>query len=269
MSMPNQNPGQFNGQNGNGQGNPNQNGQYGYNPQQGPQGPQGQQGQNQQGGPQFYQQQYFQQNGQTYQTPGNFNPRTDDAAFFGWSPLSQLRTVIGKLRTTMIWGGVVLFLLGLLLLVWPGKSMMAITAIIGVISVVLGIGSLVTAFTAHGAPTGWRVLDGISGVFFILAAAVMFRNLASSAEWMVLFVSIFLGISWIVQGFMQLFESASFLSTGWSIFTAVLSIIAGFIVLFSPISSMFWIMIVTAIMMMIQGFSFFIRGLNIPKQDKQ
>lgn len=256
MSTLNQNdPGE--GQNGQ---NPNQQNPYGYQQNQNQQYPYGyQQGPNPNfGGP---------ANGQ-FQTPRYFNPRTDDASFFGWSPLSLLGDAARKLRSFMIWGGVVLFVLGLVLLLWPGKSLMALTIVLGVISVLAGVFSLVTAFTAHGAPTGWRVLDGISGVFFILAAAVLFRNLTTSTEWLILFISIFLGISWIIEGFMQLFESTSFLSTGWSIFTGILSIIAGCVVLFFPVSSMFFITIVTAIMMMIQGFSSFIRGLNIPKPQK-
>jgi uncharacterized membrane protein HdeD (DUF308 family) len=208
------------------------------------------------------------QNYQNYQTPRYFNPQTDDRAFFGWSPISMLGKTVSTIRNWMIWGGVALFVIGLCLLVWPGKSLMAMTVIISLISLAGGIASLVTAFTAHGAPTGWRVLDGISGVFFILAAAVLMRNLTSSTEWLILFTSIFLGITWIIQGFMQLVETSSFLSTGWSIFSAILSIIAGFIVLFSPITSMFWLLIVIAIVMMVQGFSSFIRGLNIPKPQK-
>jgi uncharacterized membrane protein HdeD (DUF308 family) len=239
-------------------------------PNMGPQMPNGNQpnGQNGQNG------QNWQPNGQPngrpnyYQTPSYFNPQTDDRSFFGWSPLDMFGKTIKAVRNWMIWGGVVLFLIGLCLLIWPGRSLMVATVIISIISLVGGIGSLITAFTAHGAPTGWRVLDGISGVFFILAAAVLMRNLTSSTEWLILFTSIFLGITWIIQGIMQLVETSSFLNTGWSIFAAIMSIIAGFIILFSPITSMYWLVIIIAIVMMVQGFTSFIRGLNIPNPKK-
>ncbi len=257
---PNQNPN--NGQNPNN--NPYQQAyENGY--RQGFQQAQGQQAPNQNGGQQFA--------GESFGQPGpDFGPQPQNAwdrfsqrEQFRWDLGSIAKSAVKKTRNTLIWGGVILFIVGLLVVLFPANMLSVMTVLIGITFGVVGIGRIITSFTALGTPAGWRVLDGLAGLLLLISCVFVFRNLHASTGILLIMSSIMIGIAWIVEGCTAIVEGAGFMGTGWSIASGVISIIGGLVLLFWPMGSMYTLVLFIAIMMMIYGFIAFIRGLNIPK----
>lgn len=278
--QPNQNPGQNNNQN------PNQNPyqqayEAGY--QQGFQNAQGaqQNAQNQQGGNPYAGPNMNNGNannfaGETFGQPGpNFGPRpnTSQNAWERFSQREQFHWDLGSIaasalkatRSMFLWGGAIMLIVGLLVLCFPAVSINVMTIVLGILFAVFGIGRIVAAFTASGTPAGWRVLDGLAGILLVLSSVFILRHVYASTGILLTFISITLGISWIVEGFTTLIEGTGFMNTGWSIFSAIVSIIGGFVLLFWPMSSMQVLIIYLSIMLIIFGIIWIVRGLNMPK----
>ena len=114
-----------------------------------------------------------------------------------------------------------MLIVGLLVLCFPAVSINVMTIVLGILFAVFGIGRIVAAFTASGTPAGWRVLDGLAGILLVLSSVFIFRHVYASTGILLTFISITLGISWIVEGFTTLIERDCF--HYWRICVAVLA----------------------------------------------
>src|SRR4051812_1945946 len=74
--------------------------------------------------------------------------------------------------------GIVSILLGIGLLVWPGRTVLVLAVFLGAYLLVSGIFQVVAAFSESSAPTGFRWLVGISGFFGIVLGLFAFRSWA-------------------------------------------------------------------------------------------
>lgn len=144
------------------------------------------------------------------------------------------REVIKRVRVTLGVSGVISAIFGLLILVWPGETLEVATVILGVYFTISAIFHIIGAFTSRFAPGGWRVLEVLLGILFIIAGVIMLKNIPMATETLILVFAIILGVTWIAQGIFTLMSSGLAPSQGWAIFFGVLSIIAGIIVLFAP-----------------------------------
>lgn len=173
------------------------------------------------------------------------------------------KSAVNGIRTALGIGGVLALIVGILILVWPGKTAAVVTAIIAIYAIAAG---LVYAGLGIFSKTkgGWaRVGHILLGILFIIAGVVALFNLAASTAWLALFIGILVGIMWIVEGIVALSTLGDAASKGWSIFFAILSIIAGIIVLFSPVWGtivLWWILgislIVLGIINIVRAFTF-------------
>jgi len=173
------------------------------------------------------------------------------------------KSAVNGIRTALGIGGVLALIVGILILVWPGKTAAVVTAIIAIYAIAAG---LVYAGLGIFSKTkgGWaRVGHIVLGILFIIAGVVALFNLAASTAWLALFIGILVGIMWIVEGIVALSTLGDAASKGWSIFFAILSIIAGIIVLFSPVWGtivLWWILgislIVLGIINVVRAFTF-------------
>ncbi|GAA5208975.1 HdeD family acid-resistance protein [Microbacterium kyungheense] len=173
------------------------------------------------------------------------------------------KSAVNGIRTALGIGGVLAVIVGVLILVWPGKTAAVVTAIIAIYAIAAG---LVYAGLGIFSKTkgGWaRVGHIVLGILFIIAGVVALFNLAASTAWLALFIGILVGIMWIVEGIVALSTLGDASSKGWSIFFAILSIIAGVIVLFSPVwgvAVLWWLLgislIVLGIINVVRAFTF-------------
>jgi len=173
------------------------------------------------------------------------------------------KSAVNGIRTALGIGGVLAVIAGILILVWPGKTAMFVTAIIAIYAIAAGLvyAGLGIFSKAKG---GWaRVGHILLGILFIIAGVVALFNLGQTAVWLALFIGILVGILWIVEGIVSLSTLSDAGSKGWTIFFAILSIIAGLVVLFSPIWGtvvLWWLLgislIVLGIINIVRAFTF-------------
>lgn len=172
------------------------------------------------------------------------------------------KSAVNGIRTALGVGGILALIVGILILVWPGKTAAVVTAIIAIYAIAAG---LVYAGLGIFSKTkgGWaRVGHIVLGILFIIAGVVALFNLAQTMAWLALFLGILVGILWIVEGIVALSTLGDAASKGWSIFFAILSIIAGIILLFSPlyVFALWWILgialVVLGIINIVRAFTF-------------
>ena len=176
---------------------------------------------------------------------------------------SVAKEAINGVRTALGIAGVLSLIVGILILVWPGRAAMAVTAIIAIYAIVGGLvyGGLGIFSKSMG---GWsRVGHIILGVVFIAAGIFAFFNLAATTGWFAVFLGILVGIMWIIEGVVSLTTLGDAASKGWTIFFAIISIVAGVVLLFSPLWGavvLWWLLgislVVLGIIQIVRAFTF-------------
>lgn len=148
--------------------------------------------------------------------------------------------------------GILSVLFGICLLVWPSATIVVIATFVGAYLLVSGIYWIVAAFASSLAPTGYRWMLGISGVFSVLLGLMAFRSIAQSVEILVLLI----GFGWMYQGFAQLIEAIAdkgIPDRGWMIFSGIVGILAGLVVLLYPSPSLYALAILGGIWLIALG----------------
>lgn len=146
------------------------------------------------------------------------------------SAINGIRTAIG------VSAGIAL-IVGILILVWPVKTAFVVTFIIAIYAIAAGLlyaGIGVFSKTLGGWARAGHIL---LGVLFVIAGISAFFNLGATTLWLAVFVAIFLGVTWIVEGIVALTVLGDSRSKGWTIFYAIVSILAGILLAFSPLWS--------------------------------
>src|SRR5262245_37493397 len=100
-------------------------------------------------------------------------------------------------KFAMTWG-LLSAVLGGLILAWPGTSILVASTLFGVYLLLSGFAGVAMAFTLPE-PAGMRVMLFISGVLSVILAVFCFRNFCN--PYPILLLSIWIGVSFIVQGF--------------------------------------------------------------------
>ena len=149
--------------------------------------------------------------------------------------------------------GLVTLALGVVVLVWPGKSVLVAAALFGVYLLASGIAQVVAAFTVH-VPGSSRVLLFLSGVLSVALGVFAFHDFNNGAAVWVL--AIWIGVGFLFQGVAATVLSINHKELperGWHIFTGVLSVLAGMVVIALPISSIVILAIVAGAWLVVIG----------------
>jgi uncharacterized membrane protein HdeD (DUF308 family) len=147
--------------------------------------------------------------------------------------------------------GLASLVLGVLVLVWPGSTLLATGILFGVYLVISGVFQLVSAFGTHKT-TGLRVLAFISGALSILLGLFCFRGPMQS----ILLLALWIGIGWLIRGITQTLAAASDPSMparGWQIFLGVVTFIGGIVLIDSPFESVAVLTVVGGIWLVAVG----------------
>lgn len=179
------------------------------------------------------------------------------------SQKSPLTTATNGIRTTLGVGGLLALIAGIIVLWQPVGAAKFVTGVLAVYAIAVGLVYLgLGIFTKERG--GWsRVGHILLGLLFIVAGVVAFSNLGATAASLALFVAIFIGISWIVEGIVSLSTISGASSKGWTVFFAIVSIIAGLYLLFSPLLGivvLWWVLgislIAIGVLNIIRAFTF-------------
>ncbi|MBW3088912.1 DUF308 domain-containing protein [Bifidobacterium sp. 82T24] len=158
--------------------------------------------------------------------------------------------------------GAVAVVVGLALLLIPGKTMRVVAVALGLYFIVSGVARAIGAIVEPFLPGGWRVLDILFGTLLVIGGVVIMKDTAFSSEALALIVTITIGIGWIIEGVLTLLESWALPSSGWAVATAILSILAGVVILVSPVQSTVWLVMFTACALIVLGVMSLVRALT-------
>ena len=170
-------------------------------------------------------------------------------------------------KFAMTWG-VLTVVLGALILVWPGTSMLIASTLFGVYLLLAGFAGVAMAFTLPES-AGMRVLLFISGVLSVILAVLCFGNFGD--PYPILLLSIWIGVSFIVQGFAMVAVAISYKqlpARGWYAVLGILSVIAGVVVLVWPWDSIVVLTVVTGVWLVVMGIIEIVRGFQMRTESK-
>jgi uncharacterized membrane protein HdeD (DUF308 family) len=179
---------------------------------------------------------------------------TDQPVFEG--PLRQLARSAWQF---LLLTGLVAVAVGVIVMIWPGKTALVAGVLFGIYLVVSGIGYLFAAFGTH-AGGAMRVLSFITGVVSLVLGFFCFRD-KFEAVWL---LALWIGISWVFRGVTLLAAALSFdklPGRGWQVLSGLIIIIGGAVLIIYPNDSMVilawvagWWLIVIGIMDIIGAF---------------
>ena len=148
--------------------------------------------------------------------------------------------------------GVITLIAGVVVLAWPGRTLVVIAVLFGIQLILTGIFRFVAAFASDDLTGGNRVLLAVLGVLSLIIGLYAVRHVLIT----LLALALLLGIFWIVNGSVELFMALSqreMRSRGWTGLVGILSIFAGIIVLAYPGISLLVLAVVLAVWLLFYG----------------
>lgn len=131
--------------------------------------------------------------------------------------------------------GIVTVALGVIVLVWPGKTLLVAGVLFGIYLVVSGVGYMFAAFGTHAGAV-MRVLAFLTGVVSLVLGFFCFRDKFES----IMLLALWIGIGWVFRGVTLLAAALSFdhiPARGWQVLSGVIIVIGGGVLIISPIES--------------------------------
>ncbi len=171
------------------------------------------------------------------------SPRTDAA---------DLVASIGRHWVWLLVFGILTLIAGVAAVAWPGPTVIAIAVLFGIQLIVVGIFQFVSAFASDGESGGVRVLSAVLGLFALIIGLYAIRHVLVS----VVALALLLGIFWIINGFVEIFNALASRGQprrGWTGFLGVLSVLAGIVVLAYPGISLVTLALVLGVWLIIYG----------------
>lgn len=159
--------------------------------------------------------------------------------------------------------GVVTLGAGIVLIVWPGPSLVTIAVIIGIFLLVDGVIDVILAIAEHGEGRG---LVAVLGVLSIIAGLILIKHPFDALAVLVIIVGIWFVVAGAVR-FVTAFAQRE--GRGANIAIGVLDVIAGIVVLAWPDLSLKTLAVLAGIVLVLRGAAFVWGGLQIRRLPKE
>ena len=179
----------------------------------------------------------------------------DAAAASPQDPTTTAAAIADDLRPAwwlLLTLGIITMITGILVLAWPGATLLVLAVLFGFWLIMAGVLRLVAALAEKSLSMGWRVVHILIGVLLVGAGIGALANLFSS-----------LGALVFLAGFLLILDGADDLvravrndaqtSRGWLVVTGVLGVIAGGVVLSRPAVGLFTLVVVLGAMLLMLG----------------
>ncbi len=163
--------------------------------------------------------------------------------------------------------GILSVILGVMMLAWPGPTLVVAAIFFGAYLLVTGISQIFHAFTLH-ISGGGRALLFISGAASLVLAVIAIRHIGD-AIWL---LAIWIGIGFVFRGVATAAAAISDHDTparGWEIFIGIVTIIAGIILLAYPFTSLATLLYVTGFWLIFVGVMEIIASFGIKKAGNE
>jgi uncharacterized membrane protein HdeD (DUF308 family) len=148
--------------------------------------------------------------------------------------------------------GIITLALGVLALVWPGRTLVVLAVLFGIQLIVMGIFRFAAAFASDDVSGGSRVLLALLGVLSLIIGLYAVRHILLT----LLALALLLGIFWIISGAVEVFMALSHREMqhrGWNVVMGIISVLAGIVVLAYPGISLLVLAIVVGIWLIVFG----------------
>jgi uncharacterized membrane protein HdeD (DUF308 family) len=170
-------------------------------------------------------------------------------------------------KSTLL-SGILAIILGVLVLAWPGPTILVAAILLGVYLLITGIAQVIFAFSLH-VSAGGRVLLFISGAASLILAVLAFRHFGEG--YAVLLLAIWIGVGFIFRGVATTVAAISepgMPGRGWEIFFGIITTIAGVVVLAYPYDSLAVLTLVVGIWLIVIGVFEVISAFPMRKASK-
>lgn len=159
---------------------------------------------------------------------------------------------VGKSWWIVLVVGILSVGLGLLFLIWPGRTVAVVAAIFGIYLLVSGVVQLVQGFNKE-LSSGERALAVIIGIISIALGVMCFRDGIANGVYI---LSLFVGFSFLFRGIYQLIvgiQNKGIEGRGLLITAGVLGIIVGIVFLVAPFESISILAMIAGIWLILLG----------------
>ncbi|WP_090421733.1 HdeD family acid-resistance protein [Mycobacterium europaeum] len=170
-------------------------------------------------------------------------------------------------KSTLL-SGILSLALGVLVLAWPGISIVVAAVAFGVYLLITGAAQVFFAFSLH-VSAGSRILLFISGAASLILALLAFRHFGQG--YAILLLAIWIGIGFIFRGVgttISAIQDPLLPGRGWAIFIGVISLLAGIVVLASPLESIVTLALVVGVWFVVLGIFEIVSSFSIRKASK-
>jgi uncharacterized membrane protein HdeD (DUF308 family) len=168
-------------------------------------------------------------------------------------------------KSTLL-SGILAVILGVLVLAWPGITIVVAAIFFGAYLLVTGFAQVIFAFSLH-VSAGGRILLFISGAASLILAVLCFRSLENS----ILLLAIWVGVGFIFRGTATAVSAISdptLPGRWWEVFIGVISLVAGVVVLAEPFESIATLTFVIGIWLIVIGVFEVVSSFGIRKGGK-
>jgi uncharacterized membrane protein HdeD (DUF308 family) len=171
-------------------------------------------------------------------------------------------------KSTLV-SGILALALGVLTLVWPGKTLLIAAILFGVYLLTTGIAQVIFAFSLH-VSAGGRILLFISGAASLVLAVLCFRHFGEG--YAILLLAIWIGVGFIFRGVATSISAISdptLPGRGWEIFLGVISLLAGIVMIGSPFESLAILTLIVGIWLVVIGSFEIVSSFSIRSASKR
>lgn len=179
---------------------------------------------------------------------------------------SAAPSLLPHLWKSTLLSGLLAVVLGVLVLAWPGKTIVVAAIFFGAYLLVSGVMQVVMAFSLRisGAQ---RFLLLISGLASVVLGVLCFMSLQNS----ILLLAIWIGVGFIFRGVATTVSAVSdklLPGRGWEIFFGIISVLAGIVMLTVPFDSLAILTQVVGIWLIVIGVFEVVMSFGIRKAGK-
>ncbi|MCV7309296.1 MULTISPECIES: HdeD family acid-resistance protein [Mycobacterium] len=170
-------------------------------------------------------------------------------------------------KSTLL-SGLLSLALGIVVLAWPGISIVVAATAFGVYLLITGAAQVFFAFSLH-VSAGSRILLFISGAASLILALLAFRHFGQG--YAILLLAIWIGIGFIFRGVgttVSAIQDPHLPGRGWAIFIGLISLLAGIVVLASPLESIVTLALVVGVWFVVLGIFEILSSFGIRKASK-
>jgi uncharacterized membrane protein HdeD (DUF308 family) len=169
-----------------------------------------------------------------------------------------------RLWTVEIVFGVLNVILGVVMLVYPGPSIIVAAVLFGVFLALSGVAEFIAAVSLPAASAGARVLLLVTSAASVILAVLAFRHFEEGYG--IVLLAIWIGVGFVFRGVAAAAAAISdhaFPGRGWAIFFGIVSVLAGIVVLAYPFDSIAVLVLVAGIWLIIIGVMEIVAGFGL------